>query len=265
MASISRRDIDSIEQAVSYPRGFGYVLDFSDRTMGEFFEDEFGIDIYSEQFQRNGRSKRNCLSTFLKDSSTEDALKVLSALWEIREGLLAGRIEDRNDPGIITDTQNFKKVIEKLESDPEALSTDGVDRFTKDRTLDELVADIERTLSANKPEVALDHLHTYCTKKITHLLKLRGIDCSHEEPLHSRFGKYRKVLEQELDLHEFTDRALKNSISLMESFNDLRNNHSLAHDNEIVSNIEARFIVSSMNATLVLIRALESGRYAEKK
>jgi len=29
---------------MAYPNGFGYVLDFSDRTMEEFFEDEFGIE-----------------------------------------------------------------------------------------------------------------------------------------------------------------------------------------------------------------------------
>lgn len=263
MASLTRIDTNTIEQAVSYPRGFGYVLDFSDRTMGEFFEDEFGVDIYSDEYKINGTSKRNCLSTFLKLKDTEIALKVLRALWEIREGLLAGRYDDRGSPEIVTATEKFRKVIEKLEGDPGTLKSDGIDHFSKDRTLEELVSDIERTLAANKPEVAIDHLHTYCTKKITHLLKLRGIECTHEEPLHSRFGKYRNVLLKEQDLHEFSDRALKNIISLMESFNDLRNNHSLAHDNVILNNNEARFIFSSVSAVLVLIRALESGRYAD--
>ncbi|MGR3218866.1 MAG: hypothetical protein ACUZ8H_03485, partial [Candidatus Anammoxibacter sp.] len=151
--------------------------------MGEFFEDEFDIDIYSDKYIVNGTSKRNCLKTFLQLCSSEEALKVLSAIWEIREGLLAGRYEDRNDSEIITYTTKLKKVIEKLESNPEALKAEGIDRYTKDRTLEELVSDIERTLAANKPEVAIDHLHTYCTKKVTHLLKLRGIECTHEEPL----------------------------------------------------------------------------------
>jgi hypothetical protein len=28
----------------------GYVLDFSDRTLAEFFEDEFGVEIYQEKY-----------------------------------------------------------------------------------------------------------------------------------------------------------------------------------------------------------------------
>ena len=44
------------------------------------------------------------------------------------------------------------------------------DKFSSERTLEELVADIERTLAANKPEVALDHLHTCGT---LHSLKMR--------------------------------------------------------------------------------------------
>lgn len=115
----------------------------------------------------------------------------------------------------------------------------------------------------NKPEVALDHLHTYCVKKVTHLLKSRGLECAPDEPLHSRFGKYRKQLVNEQGLHEFTDRALKSSISLLDSFSDLRNNHSLAHDNEILGPVEARFIFSNINSILILIRALEANRYGD--
>ena len=129
--------------------------------------------------------------------------------------------------------------------------------------LEELVADIERTIVADKPEVAIDHLHTYCVKKFTHLLSVRGIDCTDDEPLHSRFGKYRKCLEQERELHEFTIRALKLFISLFDSFNDLRNNRSLAHDNVLLEPVEARLIVNTINSMLVFLRALESSRYGE--
>jgi len=143
------------------------------------------------------------------------------------------------------------------------LTTAGVEAFVRDRTLEELVADIERTLAANKPEVAIDHLHTYCMKKFAHLLEVRGQTCDKDEPLHSRFGRYRKCLEAEHNLHEFTSRALKSFISLLDSFNDLRNHHSLAHDNELLSPLEARFIFSSVSSILVMLRALEAARYGE--
>ena len=263
MVDLKKSQIRAIEEAMAYPRGFGYVLDFSDRTMEEFFEDEFRIKIYAEENQVNGSSKRNCLTTFLLRADQQMALRVLRTLWERREGLLEAHIDSKQARDAKTKTKPFQRVIEHLQNEPVPLTTDGVETFTIDRTLEELVADIERTLAANKPEVAIDHLHTYCMKKLTHLLEVRGIQCGQDEPLHSRFGKYRKCLEAEQNLHEFTTRALKSFISLIESFNNLRNNHSLAHDNEILNPVEARFIFSSISAMLVMLRALESARYGE--
>ena len=263
MAELKRSQIRAIEEAMAFPNGFGYVLDFSDRTMEEFFEDEFGVEIYVKENLVNGSSKRKCLTTFLKRTDLSMALQVLRALWERREGILDANSDSETVSEARKKSEPFRNVIECLGSNAAPLTTDGVETFTRDRTLEELVADIERTLAANKPEVAIDHLHTYCMKKFTHLLKVRGIVCAQDEPLHSVFGKYRKCLESEQELNEFTSRALKSFISLLESFNDLRNKHSLAHDNEILKPIEARFIFSSVSAMLVMLRALESARYGE--
>ena len=263
MAELKRSQIRTIEEAMAFPNGFGYVLDFSDRTMEEFFEDEFGVEIYAKENIVNGSSKRNCLTTFLKRADLTMTLRVLRALWERHEGLLDANQNSEGVREARKKSEPFRLVIEALGREVAPLTTDGVETFTRDRTLEELVADIERTLAANKPEVAIDHLHTYCMKKLTHLLNVRGIPCNQDEPLHSRFGKYRKCLEEEQELHEFTSRALKSFISLLESFNDLRNDHSLAHDNEILKPVEARFIFSSVSAMLVMLRALESARYGE--
>ncbi len=247
---------------MAFPNGFGYVLDFSDRTMGEYFEDEFGIDIYAEQYSEFGTSKRNHLSCFLTNTGTHTALRVLRALWDRREGLLAAARDSHAAREATAVTPRFKRVIEALENSPDQVQSDGVDEFLPERTLEELVSSIRRTLDANKPEAALDHLHTYCVKKITHLLSVRGIECTEDEPLHSRFGKYRKALIAERDLHEFTDRTLKVGISLFESYNDLRNNRSLAHDNELLGTAEARFVCNIINEILILVRTLEAERYS---
>lgn len=261
MADLKRSEIRAIENAMAFPRGFGYVLDFSDRTFDEYFQDEFGVEIYSELFNTCGTSKRNHLLSYLQQADNSSALGVLRSLWDLREGLLSEHEGRLGLQDAVKDGEPFRKVIERLQGEPDAVLSDGIQTFAPDRTLDELVADIERSLAANKPEVAVDHLHTYCMKRFSHLLKVRGIECGDDEPLHSRFGKYRKQLMSERKLHEFTDRALKSFISILESFNDLRNNHSLAHDNKILETFEARFIFSSINAMLVMIRTLEAGRY----
>ena len=248
---------------MAYPRGYGYVLDFSDRTMGEFFQDEFGLDIFCPENKVNGTSKRNCLTTFIVKTDQSTAVKVLRALWERREGLLDSLPGSEEAQQARSKSQDFLKVIEHLEQDSFSAPIGEIDVFRSERTLDELVADIKRTLRANKPEVAIDHLHTYCMKKFAHLLAVRGESCDKDEPLHSRFGRYRKHLEAEQQLHEFTSRALKSFIGLFDSFNDLRNNHSLAHDNKLIEPLEARFIVSGICAILAMLRALETRRYGK--
>lgn len=248
---------------MAFPRGYGYVLDFSDRTFQQFFEDEFKVEISSPEYRTHGSSKRNCLTTFLTRTDHATAVRVLRALWERREGLLESLPTSDETLAAKGKSNAFKEVIESLQAAPGHLTAAGVEAFTRDRTLEELVADIERTLAANKPEVAIDHLHTYCMKKFAHLLEVRGQKCDKDEPLHSRFGRYRKCLESEQHLHEFTSRALKSFISLLENFNDLRNNHSLAHDNKLLAPMEARFIFSSISSILVMLRAIESARYGD--
>lgn len=261
MVQLKRSEIRAVAEAVAYPKGLGYVLDFSDRTIAEFFEDEFGIDFDDQKYEANGTSKRHRLITFIEIEDTYTVARVLRALLDRREGLirrsgdLADEIENKEING------RLLTIIADIEGRSEIPRTDALDRYARDRTLDELIKDIERDLQANKPEAVMDHLHTYCMKKFTHLLRTRGITCQENEALHARFGKYRKELLKERDLNPFTDQALKSAISLFEKFNDIRNHHSFAHDNPILEPAEARYVFDSISAILVFLRAVEAGRY----
>lgn len=260
MVQLKRSHIRTIEETVAFPQGFGYVLDFSDRTIAEFFEDEFGIDFEDKKYYANGTSKRNRLITFIKLEDAYTVAKVLRAIWERWEVLMfTGGVVDKN---VVEATKrDFLNIIADVESCSEIPKTDGLDRYERNRTLDELIRDIERDLQANKPEAAMDHLHTYCMKKFVHLLQVRGIACEKDEALHARFGKYRKELLKERNLSEFTDRALKSAISLFESYNDIRNNNSFAHDNPILEPAEARYVFDTISSILVFLRTVEAGRY----
>lgn len=260
MAFFKRSEIRTIEDTVAFPNGRGYVLDFSDRTIAEFFEDEFRIDIDDESIAGVG-SKRVRLINLLQAVDAFTAAKILRVLWDRREGLIM-RMGLKLDPNEEAETQrSFLSIIQRVEGATDTPSTDALETYERDRTLEELVADIERALLANKPEAAMDHLHTYCMKKFAHLLTVRGIDVSQDEALHARFGKYRNALENEMKLTEFTKRALKVSISLFDSYNEIRNSHSFAHDNEILEPAEARFIFENVSAMLRFVRSVEAGRY----
>ncbi|MCY1385081.1 hypothetical protein D9M69_734170 [compost metagenome] len=55
-----------------------------------------------------------------------------------------------------------------------------------------------------------------------------------------------------------TERIVKSSISVLESFNDVRNNKSLAHDNPLLNYEESLLIFNHVASSIRFIKALES-------
>ena len=151
--------------------------------------------------------------------------------------------------------------MHRLQGDTSLASTDALHKFAQNETLDELIKAIQRDIAANKPQAALDRLHTYCMKKFAHLLKLHGSGCEREEPLHSRVGRYVKLLEAGSKLQPISARIMKSSITVFDDFNSIRNNKSLAHDNELVGLHEARFIFDAISNVLRFVRSLEASRF----
>jgi hypothetical protein len=64
MATIRSLDIRLIEDVFHG----GYVLDFSNRTFSEFF-DELSLNVDDDKYYQNGTSKANRLRTFLRTES----------------------------------------------------------------------------------------------------------------------------------------------------------------------------------------------------
>lgn len=65
----------------------GYVLDFSNRTFSEFFNEELGINIDDPSYDASGTSKAKRLRFYLRQASTDNVIKVMLALWEYREAI----------------------------------------------------------------------------------------------------------------------------------------------------------------------------------
>lgn len=256
MVSLKRSDMRVFDDA--FDMRSGYVLDFSDRTMKEFFEDEFGIEIYQKRYSFNGTSKAKHLRAFIQTEGEYNVAKVARALWKYRESL--PRYQSLS-PEIDTIKTQFFDLISRIEGSGAVPRTDALDRFKRDETLEELIAAIERDISANKPAAALDRLHTYCMKKFAHLLKERAITSDRNDPLQSRVGKYVKALEQDHALREIARRIIKSAISVFEQFNDIRNNRSFAHDNDLIDPAEARFIFDAISAFLRFVKSIETSHF----
>lgn len=253
MVDLKHSEMRTIEDAFQHDPG--YVLSFTDRTFREFFEDELRIDIDDDRFRTSGSSKMNRLRTFIKTETPNRVTAALRALWDYRETL--------ERPRSLPDGTKHRlfALIARIENGQDLAKTDAIDRFADDETLEELVAAIERDIQADRPGAVLDRLHTYCAKKFGHLLDKRGIPWTRDEPLHSRVGKYVKALQQELELRDMSLQVLKNTIGVLEKFNHVRNNQTLAHDNQLPDKAEARFIFDSVTALLRFVKSVDTVRF----
>ena len=88
MSNLTETDLDDLKPLIEYPGGPGYVLDFSDRTFGQFFRDKIGVNIDDPKWERLGTSKGKRLRWFLLTVDDALARKALIALWKYRGRML---------------------------------------------------------------------------------------------------------------------------------------------------------------------------------
>lgn len=114
------RQIDMVLLDDLFEMGGGYVLDFSDRTMREFFAQELNIDIDDPAYARNGGSKGKRLRTFLTSVDPPTAVRTLRALWDYRQAKQARRGANDDVPNA---EGRLLELIGRLEGGPAAVQT----------------------------------------------------------------------------------------------------------------------------------------------
>lgn len=113
----------------------------------------------------------------------------------------------------------------------------------------------------DKPELCLDRLHTFVVKYIRTICEKHEIPTIKENPLDSIFGEYVRFLtKNKLVTSEMTIRILKSSISILEGFNRVRNEHSFAHPNALLNYDESLLICSNILIILRFLDAIEQDK-----
>ncbi len=232
--------------------GSGYVLDFSDRTYAEFFID-FRVDIDAAQFRTGGDSKAKRMRTFWDIAQNHTVGKVLEGL--IAYGVQNDHLGDSN-PLLVDDC---RKIAQRLLSDQPVTDLDALTAIADERDFEVVAEHVREAIEKNQPEGALDRLHTFVNKFIRVTCEPHGITISRDKPLHSVFGEYVKALRESGHLESvMTDRILRSSISVLEAFNDVRNNKSLAHDNPILNYDESLLVFNHVASSIRFIKSLEA-------
>ena len=91
MVDIKTTEMRVIEEAFGLgrenPKGAGFVLDFSDRTMPTWFREELGVDIDEARYKTQGSSKANRFRGFIKEEPALVVADMLRKLWEHRQAI----------------------------------------------------------------------------------------------------------------------------------------------------------------------------------
>jgi hypothetical protein len=260
-------DLSSIEKLKLeklFEMGGGYVLDFSNRTFKEFILENAGIDIYDDKYDYASGSKANRLRAFWSKESNYVVGKLVSDLLEyrraekaIRYSEISGAEQELYDECL--------KISERLKQDSFAEHVDAIQPYSDEKDFSLLARTIRESIQKNQPEVALDRLHTFVVKYVRRLCEKHGIAYDRNKPLHSLFGEYVKHLKgNNIIESQMTERILKSSISILESFNRVRNEQSFAHDNPILNHNESLLIFNNVASAIRFIESVENEQEDEQ-
>jgi len=231
--------------------GSGYVLNFSNRTFAEFIDENTGRDIYDALYDYGSGSKANRLRGFWTAEGNNLVGKLIAGLIDYGQEYNAFE----NDGTLPDDCRRI--VIRLLQASP-VPELDALNAPVDERDFDTVARQVREVIEKNQPEAGLDRLHTFVIKFVRTLCDEWGIAVTREKALHSLFGEYVKRLQDAGHVEsEMTARILKSSISVLEAFNDVRNNQSLAHDNPILNYDESLLIFNHVANSVRFIRSLE--------
>lgn len=235
----------------------GYVLDFSNRTFTDFFAEHLGIDIYDQKYAGWSGSKGSRLRTFFEVESNYTVAKLISSLLEYWKN---GKIISMTE--ITSAEQNLydecAKIPERLKSGKFLNSSNAFQPNTDIKDFWVLSESIRESIAKNQPEGALDRLHTFVTKYAKTLCDKYLIKYDKNVPLHSLFGSYVRYLrENGLIESKMTLEILSSSIKVLQEFNTVRNDQSLAHDNPMLNYHESMLILGNMSNLIEFIESLE--------
>jgi hypothetical protein len=249
MCNLSNMEKRKFEQLLGM--GSGYVLNFSNRTFDEFVEDSTGRNIYDARYSYGSGSKANLLRGF----------------WQVEPNVIVGKLMgDLLDYGVEWSQfpdkdallEACRRIVTRLKQDSPVSELESLVAISDDRDFEAVAKAVREAIEKNEPETGLDRLHTFVIKYVRTRCEQHGVTVTRDKPLHSLFGEYVKKMKDGGHIEsEMAMRILKSSISTLEAFNDVRNNRSFAHDNEILQYDEALLIFNHVASSIRFLQSLE--------
>jgi hypothetical protein len=244
MANLKYTEKNDLEEFLGMRTG--YVRDFTSRTFREFVIDSVRLDIDDPAVGGTG-SKASRLRHFWNHQPDHIVGRLLKDLIE------------HFDPAGTTPLRKRSVAAANRLLQSAAVHDAGVISELSDlEDFERLAAGILDSIEKDDPQSGLDRLHTFTVKFVRSISKRRGITVDQDKSLNAVFGEYVRKLKA-LDLIEsrMTEIILKTSISVLDAFNDVRNNKSLAHDNVLLNHEESLLIFNHVTTAIRFLWALE--------
>lgn len=243
MANLKYGEKDDFEALLGMKTG--YVLDFTNRQFREFVLDNASLDIDEPMIGGNG-SKAVRLRHFWNNQPAHIVGRLMKALV------------DRAPNNDVELRKRCVSAAERLSMSAVVHDASVISELSSLEDFEQLAAGVRDSIEKNEPEAGLDRLHTFTVKFVRRVAAQRGMAIDRDKSLNAIFGMYVKKL-QELKLIEsrMTEMILKASISVLDAFNDVRNNRSLAHDNVLLNREESLLIFNHVTTAIRFVWALE--------
>ena len=231
----------------------GYVLNFSNSTFADYFNDVAGVEIYDDQVGYRGASKANHMRAFWETADNHTVARALGPLLE--------NWADFETFGFDAPTADDLAIIHRLRRPASVADTAAlVAPPDGDEAFETVARYVREAIERDETEAAIDRLHTFMVKYTRRLCRRRGIEVDRGKPLHSLMGEYIKaVREQGAIESEITLRILRSTTSIFDALNHARNQQSLAHDNDLMDPDESRLVFAHV-ASLVRFLDVVEGR-----
>ncbi len=255
-------DLKSIEKAKLenfFQMDSGYVCDFAYSSYKNFFIETVDIDIFTDRYTKdNSGSKASRMRSFWILDSNQIVGKLVDEMLDYwKSQLEIGIYGYRPFNQKLYD--QCKQIVVRINSiimsvsDASALIPNSSDKDFG------LLADyIKKSIESGELELALDRLHTFVVKYLRVLCKKHGLNYDKNTPLNALIGGYTKFLHDNKILDsDMSIQILKSSIKVLESFDFVRNNQSLAHDNPILNREESTLIFSHVSNSIRFIKSIE--------
>jgi hypothetical protein len=249
MTQIEKRRFEKL-----FGMGSGYCSNFSDRTFREFWLDTIGIDPYQEKYNYGSGSKANRMRGFWNAEPNH----LIARLLRPMVALHLEQAKERNEVVDASLVEECERILVRLEQASAVANADALAPSGADEDFDHVAREVQNAINSNRPEAGLDRLHTFVTKFARALCVKHGLPADRDLPLHNLFGSYIKYLRTNGHLgSRMGEQILKSSIGILDAFNDVRNNKSMAHDNEILGYDESLLIFSNIATAVRFVRSLE--------